>query len=331
MELPEPFRWEGEHIAADLPAPTCCSAPAAAGSPRAPFDSLNLGRLTADPRPNVDENRARLAAAVGHPARALPLRPPGPRHHRAPRDRAAERRPAGRRGGRPGDRPTGRRGARVRRRLPAGRARRRRRRGDAALRLAAAGRRDDRRGRRRAARARRRRPGRGRRSARAPRAAATRSARRSTSTSRTSPRPGTASATSTCRRSPAPSSRAAGVDGGPRRRPVHAVPHRPVLLPPRRRRDDGAPGGGRVARLITGLDAAPRARERRAHPRRRSATPSCWPRSSTSRWRSSRRSPRPASRCWARTAPRTSRPRPRRTPACSAGTSSASSRAARSR
>ena len=32
-----------------------------------PFESLNLGRLTADPEPNVDENRARLAAAVGIP------------------------------------------------------------------------------------------------------------------------------------------------------------------------------------------------------------------------------------------------------------------------
>ena len=82
----------------------CCSPPAAAASRSGPFASLNLGRLTADDGANVDANRERLAAAVGLPARALPLRPPGPRRRRPPRHRAARRRAARRRGGRPGDR-----------------------------------------------------------------------------------------------------------------------------------------------------------------------------------------------------------------------------------
>ena len=49
------------------------------GVSEGPFASLNLGRLTDDSDANVDANRERLAAAVGRAARALPLRPPGPR------------------------------------------------------------------------------------------------------------------------------------------------------------------------------------------------------------------------------------------------------------
>jgi polyphenol oxidase len=67
MDLPEPFRWEGEHIAADLPGAHVLFSTRRGGVSEPPFDSLNLGRLTADPEPNVDENRARLAAAVGIP------------------------------------------------------------------------------------------------------------------------------------------------------------------------------------------------------------------------------------------------------------------------
>ena len=129
---------------------------------------------------------------------------------RAARDRAARARPAGRRGGRPGDGARRRRGARVHRRLPAGAARRRRRRRGAARRLARARERDRGRGRRGAARARRGRPDHRRARARRRAAAATRSARRSTRASRPTTR-GWASATSTSRRSPAAQLEAAGV------------------------------------------------------------------------------------------------------------------------
>jgi YfiH family protein len=67
MELPEPFRWEGEHIVIDLPGARALFSTRRGGVSAPPFDSLNLGRLTADPEPNVDENRSRLARAVGIP------------------------------------------------------------------------------------------------------------------------------------------------------------------------------------------------------------------------------------------------------------------------
>jgi polyphenol oxidase len=65
--LPEPFRWEGEHIAAGLPGARVLFTTRRGGVSPAPFDSLNLGRLTADDGANVDANRDRLAAAVGIP------------------------------------------------------------------------------------------------------------------------------------------------------------------------------------------------------------------------------------------------------------------------
>jgi YfiH family protein len=66
--LEPPFRWEGEHIAAELPggARILLSTRRGGVSPR-PYDSLNLGRLTDDDGANVDANRDRLAAAVGVP------------------------------------------------------------------------------------------------------------------------------------------------------------------------------------------------------------------------------------------------------------------------
>jgi purine-nucleoside/S-methyl-5'-thioadenosine phosphorylase / adenosine deaminase len=67
MKLPEPFRWEGEHIAVDLSGAHALFSTRNGGVSEPPFESLNLGRLTKDPQPNVDENRARLAAAVGIP------------------------------------------------------------------------------------------------------------------------------------------------------------------------------------------------------------------------------------------------------------------------
>jgi polyphenol oxidase len=66
-ELPAPFRWEGEHIAAALPGGRVLFTTRRGGVSQGPFASLNLGRLTADDGANVDANRERLAAIVGLP------------------------------------------------------------------------------------------------------------------------------------------------------------------------------------------------------------------------------------------------------------------------
>jgi polyphenol oxidase len=66
-ELRAPFRWEGEHIAAALPGARALFTTRRGGVSSGPFASLNLGRLTADDDANVDENRARVAAATGCP------------------------------------------------------------------------------------------------------------------------------------------------------------------------------------------------------------------------------------------------------------------------
>ncbi len=65
--LPEPFRWEGDHIAAGLPGARVLFTTRRGGVSPAPYDSLNLGRLTDDDGANVDANRERVAAAVGRP------------------------------------------------------------------------------------------------------------------------------------------------------------------------------------------------------------------------------------------------------------------------
>jgi len=65
--LPPPFRWEGEHVAVELPGARVLLSTRRGGVSPAPFDSLNLGRLTDDGGANVDANRERLADAVGIP------------------------------------------------------------------------------------------------------------------------------------------------------------------------------------------------------------------------------------------------------------------------
>ena len=65
--LPAPFRWAGEHIAAELPGARVLLSTRHGGVSPAPFDSLNLGRLTDDDGANIDANRERLAVAVGLP------------------------------------------------------------------------------------------------------------------------------------------------------------------------------------------------------------------------------------------------------------------------
>jgi YfiH family protein len=65
--LPTPFRWEGDHVVAELPGARVLFSTRRGGVSKGPFASLNLGRLTDDRRADVDANRARLAAAVGLP------------------------------------------------------------------------------------------------------------------------------------------------------------------------------------------------------------------------------------------------------------------------
>jgi polyphenol oxidase len=65
--LPEPFRWEGDHVRAELPGASVLFSSRRGGVSDGPFASLNLGRLTQDSDVAVDENRARLASAVGIP------------------------------------------------------------------------------------------------------------------------------------------------------------------------------------------------------------------------------------------------------------------------
>lgn len=66
-QLEHPFRWDGDHIAAELPGARMLFSSRHGGVSPAPFDSLNLGRLTADDGANIDANRERLAHAVGKP------------------------------------------------------------------------------------------------------------------------------------------------------------------------------------------------------------------------------------------------------------------------
>ena len=104
MALEAPFRWEGDHVAADLP------------GARALFTTRRGGVSTgavrlAQPRP-ADRRRRRQrrrepaprGGGDGPPARALPLRQAGPRRDGAAGDRAARPATAARRRGRPGDR-----------------------------------------------------------------------------------------------------------------------------------------------------------------------------------------------------------------------------------
>jgi YfiH family protein len=66
MELAAPFRWEGDHIAAEVNGARALFTTRRGGVSSGPFDSLNLGLKTEDERANVEENRARTAAATGH-------------------------------------------------------------------------------------------------------------------------------------------------------------------------------------------------------------------------------------------------------------------------
>jgi YfiH family protein len=67
VNVPAPFRLEGEQIVADLPHARAVFSTARGGVSEGPYDSLNLGMLTADAAENVTENRRRLGETVGHP------------------------------------------------------------------------------------------------------------------------------------------------------------------------------------------------------------------------------------------------------------------------
>jgi polyphenol oxidase len=67
VTLPEPFRWEDDHVAGDLPGAKVVFSSRHGGVSGGAFTSLNLGLLTDDPPENVRENRARLGRKVGFP------------------------------------------------------------------------------------------------------------------------------------------------------------------------------------------------------------------------------------------------------------------------
>jgi hypothetical protein len=65
--LPEPFRWEGPHVGAELPGGRVLFTTRRGGVSTGPFASLNLGKLTDDAPAAVDRNRALLGQRVGLP------------------------------------------------------------------------------------------------------------------------------------------------------------------------------------------------------------------------------------------------------------------------
>lgn len=87
MNLPAPFApWE-DHIGVDVGGARALFTTRRGGFSRGPFESLNLGRLTADEPEVVERNRGRVECLVGRPLAAIrqvhgvrvkPAEPPGP-------------------------------------------------------------------------------------------------------------------------------------------------------------------------------------------------------------------------------------------------------------
>lgn len=65
LALPDPFRWEDEHLAIDLPGARAVFTTRRGGVSRGAFATLNLGRLTADDPGAVSRNRELLQSSVG--------------------------------------------------------------------------------------------------------------------------------------------------------------------------------------------------------------------------------------------------------------------------
>ncbi|MEJ7825503.1 MAG: polyphenol oxidase family protein [Solirubrobacteraceae bacterium] len=63
--LTAPFAWAGEHVGCALPGGRVLFTTRRGGVSAAPYDTLNLGGLTADDHAAVDANRDRLAALTG--------------------------------------------------------------------------------------------------------------------------------------------------------------------------------------------------------------------------------------------------------------------------
>jgi purine-nucleoside/S-methyl-5'-thioadenosine phosphorylase / adenosine deaminase len=93
------LHWEGDHLAADLPGAKALFTTRRGGVSDGPFASLNIGLLTEDDSANVNENRARVAAATGCPREQFlygkqvhgatvrrATEPPGPDRPRADED-----------------------------------------------------------------------------------------------------------------------------------------------------------------------------------------------------------------------------------------------------
>jgi YfiH family protein len=65
LDLPAPFAWVGDHIGCALPGGRVLFTSRRGGVSAAPYDTLNLGVLTADDPAAVDANRDRVAALTG--------------------------------------------------------------------------------------------------------------------------------------------------------------------------------------------------------------------------------------------------------------------------
>jgi len=65
VEVPRPFRWQGQHLAIDLPGARAIFTTRRGGCSSGPFATLNLGRLTGDDPQAVSRNRAALQALAG--------------------------------------------------------------------------------------------------------------------------------------------------------------------------------------------------------------------------------------------------------------------------
>ena len=102
-ELPAPFRWDGAHVAADLPGAPSLFTTRRGGVSAGPFASLNLGRLTDDDPARVDENRDRArrrgrrrrGSASSTAARSTARASAAPPSRRAPPARTRRRGRAG--------------------------------------------------------------------------------------------------------------------------------------------------------------------------------------------------------------------------------------------
>jgi YfiH family protein len=98
LTLPDPFEALGDHIAVDLPGARALFTTRRGGISAGPYESLNLGVLTADERAHAVENQRRVAALAGvtrdDVARGRQVHGATVQRRTAPHDPAAELEPA---------------------------------------------------------------------------------------------------------------------------------------------------------------------------------------------------------------------------------------------